>query len=130
MYVAVSLLSIQGAASVLEAQASRAHPVVSGVDHIPVVVTDLDKAQADFRAMGFVIKAGRFHADGIRNAHVKFRDGTEIELITASKAVDALTSEYVAKMKTSEGPVYFGLFARFRRSFGSIQFAAHQASAG
>jgi len=111
MYVAVSLLSIQGAASVIEAQAIRAHPVVSGVDHIPVVVTDLDKAQADFRAMGFVIKAGRLHADGIRNAHVKFRDGTEIELITASKAVDALTSEYAAKMKTSEGPVYFGLFA-------------------
>src|SRR5690242_14629103 len=86
-------------------------PLVSGLDHIPVVVTDLDQAQADYRAMGFAIKPGRFHADGIRNAHVKFPDGTEIELITATHATDELTSEYLAKMKTGEGPVYFGLYA-------------------
>jgi hypothetical protein len=86
-------------------------PLVLGLDHIPVVVTDLDKAQADFRAMGFAIKPGRVHADGIRNAHVKFPDGTEIELITATNATDELTSEYLAKMKTGEGPVYFGLYA-------------------
>ena len=86
-------------------------PLVSGIDHIPVVVRDLEKAQADFRSMGFAIKPGRFHADGIRNAHVKFPDGTEIELITAPRAVDELTSEYRAKMETGEGPVYFGLFA-------------------
>lgn len=86
-------------------------PLVLGLDHIPVVVTDLDKAQADFRAMGFAIKPGRFHADGIRNAHVKFPDGTEIELITVTNATDELTSEYLAKMKAGEGPVYFGLYA-------------------
>lgn len=61
--------------------------------------------------MGFAIKRGRFHADGIRNAHVKFPDGTEIELITAPRAVDELTSEYRAKMENGEGPVYFGLYA-------------------
>ena len=86
-------------------------PLVTGLDHIPLVVSDLDKAQADFRAMGFAIKPGRLHADGIRNAHVKFPEGTEIELITAPKAVDDLTSEYRAQMKMGEGPVYFGLFA-------------------
>jgi len=90
---------------------SVTHPVVSGIDHIPVVVADLDKAQADYRSMGFVLKPGRFHPDGITNTHVKFTDGTEIELITASNAVDELTSEYIAKIKSSEGPVYFGLFA-------------------
>jgi len=37
-------------------------PLVSGLDHIPVVVTDLDKAQADYRAMGFAIKPGTVHA--------------------------------------------------------------------
>lgn len=109
--VAIALLCILSVAGVLKAQARHERPVVDGIDHIPVVVTDLDKAQADFRAMGFSIKPGRFHEDGIRNAHVKFSDGTEIELITAVKAVDALTSEYTAKMKTGEGPVYFGLFA-------------------
>jgi hypothetical protein len=94
-----------------EAPARTPTPLVLGIDHIPVVVTDLEKAQADFQAMGFAIKPGRFHADGIRNAHVKFPDGTEIELITAPKAVDELTSEYRAKMAKGEGPVYFGLYS-------------------
>ena len=64
--------------SILFLSVSRAHaqePLVIGIDHIPVVVTDLERAQADYRAMGFAIKPGRFHADGIRNAHVKFPDG-------------------------------------------------------
>jgi len=91
-------------------------PLVIGLDHIPVVVSDLDRAQADFRAMGFAIKPGRFHTDGIRNAHVKFPDGTEIELITATNSTDELTSEYLAKMKTGEGPVYFGLYAPDREA--------------
>ena len=110
-YVAALLSFALSAILVLKAQSGPAHPVISGIDHIPVVVTDLEKAQRDFRAMGFEIKPGRFHANGITNAHVKFPDGTEIELITAAKAADALTSEYRAKMKLSEGPVYFGLFA-------------------
>jgi hypothetical protein len=101
--VLLSLLFI----SVAQAQG----PLVSGLDHIPVVVSDLDKAQADFRRLGFSIKPGRFHEDGIRNAHVKFPDGTEIELITATRAEDDLTSEYLAKMKRGDGPVYFGLYA-------------------
>ena len=82
-----------------------------GMDHIPVVVADLEKARADFRAMGFAIKPGRPHADGIQNAHVKFPDGTEIELITAPRAVDELTTEYRDKLKSGEGPVYFGVYA-------------------
>jgi hypothetical protein len=86
-------------------------PLLLGIDHIPVVVTDLEKAVADYRAMGFAIKPGRTHADGIRNAHVKFPDGTEIELITAPQAVDALTSEYRARLVSGEGPVYFGLYS-------------------
>lgn len=91
--------------------AAQAEPLLLGVDHIPVVVRDLEKAQADFERFGFAIKPGRFHEDGIRNVHVKFPDGTEIELITAPKAVDALTSEYRAKLERGEGPIYFGLYA-------------------
>lgn len=81
------------------------------MDHIPVVVRDLEQAQADFQALGFAIKPGRLHPDGIRNAHVKFPDGSEIELITAPAAMDTLTSEYRARLETGEGPVYFGLYA-------------------
>ncbi|KAA6464835.1 VOC family protein [Acidobacteria bacterium AB60] len=91
-------------------------PLVRGLDHIPVVVRDLDRAEADFRALGFVLKPGRLHGDGIRNGHVKFPDGTEIELITATTANDELASEYLARMKSGEGPVYFGLYAPDREA--------------
>lgn len=90
---------------------AQPQPLLVGMDHIPLVVRDLEQAEADFKALGFAIKPGRFHADGIRNAHVKFPDGTEIELITAPAAVDTLTSEYRARLETGEGPVYFGLYA-------------------
>jgi hypothetical protein len=118
LLVASALLPRLSAALLLSfiSVAQAQGPLVSGLDHIPVVVRDLDKAQADFRALGFSIKAGRFHADGIRNAHVKFPDGTEIELITAAHATDELTSEYLAKTKKGEGPIYFGLYAPNRDS--------------
>jgi hypothetical protein len=96
--------------SLIAAKAQTSRPLIFGVDHIPLVVSDLDGAEADFRAMGFSIKPGRPHADGIRNAHVKFPDGTEIELITAPRSADILTAEYRAKLKSGEGPVYFGLY--------------------
>ncbi len=102
------LLAFAGAA----ASAPEQTGLVMGVEHTPIVVGDLEKAQSDFRAMGFAIKPGRFHADGIRNAHVKFPDGTELELIHAPAPTDALTSEYFARQQRGDGPVYFGLWAR------------------
>lgn len=98
---------------------SASTPLVIGVDHTPIVVADLEKAQADFRAMGFAIKPGRLHADGIRNAHVKFPNGTELELITAPAPTDALASEYYAKAQRADGPVYFGLWASDLPAFAS-----------
>lgn len=105
LFLLISFLFSNGAI------AQRSGPLIVGMDHIPVVVANLEKAEADFRQMGFSIKPGRPHADGIRNAHVKFPDGTEIELITAPATNDALTAEYVAKVKNGDGPVYFGLYA-------------------
>ncbi len=90
---------------------ARAAPLVVGIDHIPIVVADLAAAQADFRALGFAIKPGRPHADGIQNAHVKFPDGSALELITAPAGVDELTREYRARLGSGDGPVYFGLYA-------------------
>lgn len=99
------LLAFSWAVPVVTAQ-----PVVQGLDHIPVVVRDLKRATADFEALGFVLKPGRLHANGLRNQHAKFADGTEIELITATAATDALSSEYVTWLKTGDGPVSFGLY--------------------
>jgi catechol 2,3-dioxygenase-like lactoylglutathione lyase family enzyme len=84
---------------------------VVGLDHIPLAVRDLDAAAADYRRLGFTLKQGRPHADGIRNLHAKFRDGTEIELITAPAARDELTSFYVDFLKSGDGPAFLGLYA-------------------
>ncbi len=98
-------------ALLLAGVADAQQPLIQGLDHIPIVVADLAQAEKDFRAMGFAIKPGRFHGDGIRNAHVKFPDGTELELITAAAAVDPLTGEYRRRLRSGDGPVYFGLYA-------------------
>src|SRR4030095_13804928 len=85
--------------------------VVRGLDHIPLAVRDLEQSQADFEALGFVLKPGRPHANGLRNAHAKFPDGTEIELITAVSASDALSSDYVDWLKQGAAPAFRGFFA-------------------
>lgn len=79
-----------------------------GIDHIPLVVKDLEAAADTYRRLGFAIKPGRLHSDGIRNAHVKFEDGAGIELITAPGATDALTERYRRLLSQGEGPAYVG----------------------
>lgn len=87
-----------------------ADPSVQGLDHVPVVVRDLEKAKAGFVALGFVLKPGRFHSNGLRNEHAKFVDGTEIELIMPTMAADALSSRYVDWLRQGDGPVALGLY--------------------
>ena len=86
-------------------------PVVVGLDHIPIAVADLEQAADDFMRLGFTLKPGRVHENGIRNRHLKFADGSEIELITATKARDALTREYLRHLEKGDGPAFVGFFA-------------------
>lgn len=87
-----------------------AQPLVR-LDHIPTAVRDLDAAVADFRALGFAIKPGRPHANGLRNAHIKFANGAGLELITATEARDPLSARYVDLLREGEGPAYLTLHA-------------------
>jgi hypothetical protein len=93
------------------ASPTAAQDVVRGLDHLPVAVKDLERSAADFEALGFAVKPGRPHANGLRNVHLKFPDGTEIELITAPAATDALSSLYHDWLKGGDGPVFLGLYA-------------------
>jgi hypothetical protein len=90
---------------------AAAQPAVQGLDHIPIVVRDLERAAADFEALGFVLKPGRPHANGLRNLHAKFRDGTELELISPGTPTDDLSRRYVDWLRQGDGPVSLGLFA-------------------
>jgi hypothetical protein len=96
-----------GAASAGEQQAA-----IIGLDHMPFAVRDLELATQRYHQLGFAIKPGRFHADGIRNNHVKFPDGSGVELITASAATDSLARDYLALIREGEGPAYLSFHAR------------------
>lgn len=90
---------------------SSTPPAVVGLDHVIVAVDDLEAAAERYRAFGFSLKAGRFHENGIRNRHVKFPDGAELELLTAPAARDELTARYRRHLEGGDGPAFAGLFA-------------------
>ncbi len=102
--------------------ARRQHLSV-GLDHIPVAVRDLDDAMATYQAMGFVLKPGRPHANGIRNAHVKFPDGSGIELLSVRDSLDALSGQYVHHLQAGDGPAFLALHARDTARLRSILHA-------
>lgn len=86
-------------------------PVILGLDHIPLAVRDLDQAAKDFARLGFTIKPGRPHENGIRNLHLKFADRTEIELITAPAVHDELSGRYVRHLQDGDGPAFVAFYA-------------------
>jgi len=61
------------------------------LDHVVIVVADLDRAVADYEALGFTVTPGGEHADGrTHNALIAFADGTYLELIAFRAGVDAV----------------------------------------
>lgn len=105
---------------------------VMGMDHIPIAVRDLGAAIRSYEHLGFALKQGRYHADGVSNGHIKFPDGTELELISAVEAVDDLTAEYRQFLERGEGPAFLGFFAprrndlidRLSAGFASADFSS------
>ena len=52
------------------------------LDHLVILVPDLDAAITDYRSLGFTVEPGGTHADGAtHNALVVFADGAYLELI-------------------------------------------------
>jgi hypothetical protein len=57
--------------------------VISGVDHLVILVGALEAAAAGYEELGFRVTPGGEHADGLtRNALVPFADGTYLELVS------------------------------------------------
>src|SRR5262245_40013294 len=80
MRVAVLLLSV---VQQLPAQSDcHARPGTPTLNHVVIAVSDLESAGTRFVRAGFTVKPGRLHPDRLLNRHVKFRDQTELELIT------------------------------------------------
>ena len=84
-------------------------PFTVGLDHVNVAVRDLDAAATHYSAMGFALKPGRPHLNGITNRHIKFTNGTELELITAPTPADDLTRSYRRLIDAGDGAGFLAL---------------------
>ena len=95
-----------------------------GIDHMPLAVKNLEQATNDYRHLGFAIKPGRPHDNGITTNNIKFPDGAGIELITAPVARDDLTRRYVEHLARSEGPAFIAFHARdTKKLFAALKVA-------
>jgi Glyoxalase-like domain len=55
--------------------------MLTRLDHLVILVLDLDRAAGDYEDLGFAVTPGGTHADGLtRNALIPFRDGSYLEL--------------------------------------------------
>lgn len=81
------------------------------LDHAIVVVRHLDSAAARLGPLGFRFKPGRLHPDGLLNRHVKFRDGTELELMTvAGTPTSRMARDYARLLDDGEGGAHAALW--------------------
>jgi hypothetical protein len=96
----------------------------TALDHVPIAVHALDQAEASYTALGFRLKPGRAHANGLRNAFAKFSEGSYLELISPERgATDTLAETYVLHLASGEGGAALALRA------DSLPALAHRLSA-
>ncbi len=55
--------------------------MILGIDHLVIVVNDLDQAARDYQQLGFTVVPGGQHPVGSHNVLISFADGSYLELI-------------------------------------------------
>lgn len=119
----------------LAAETCTAHPGAPSLDHVVLVVRDLDTAAAGFARAGFRLKPGRLHPNNLLNRHVKFRDGSGIELMSVTDPPgDAMAQDYARLLEAGEGGVYVALrssdLARVEQAAGALDLATVASASG
>jgi len=83
------------------------------LEHLTIAVPDLLESSIFLSdSLGFTIKMGRLHSNSIENSHVKFKDKSSIEIITAKTPMDDLAAWYINYLKRF--PVGAGAFVGIR----------------
>lgn len=94
------------------------------LDHVSIAVHNLpalvDRFMSEF---GFSFKSGRKHANGLINQHIKFEDGSGLELITVREPGDEIAHQYADLIEQEGGGAYLALAGRSIEEFYKIVFA-------
>ncbi|WP_305982524.1 VOC family protein [Roseivirga thermotolerans] len=77
------------------------------IDHVVYAYSNLDSAKNRFASMGFTLKPGRLHSNGLLNAHVKFENGSYVELMSLKGQP---TDDVALKYKTLIEQHYTGAY--------------------
>jgi glyoxalase-like protein len=108
---AILALAATSGATTLSGQAEcRARPGTPTLNHVVIAVHNLDTAATPFSRLGFTLKPGQLHPNNLLNRHIKFRDQTELELITLQGApLDRMAREYADLISLGDGGAYVAL---------------------
>jgi hypothetical protein len=80
------------------------------IDHVITVVANLDSAISAYTNLGFTVKQGRLHDNGLINAHIKFKNTTSFELMSIDgEPTDEVAQEYTKLLESGEGGVYLAI---------------------
>lgn len=79
--------------------------MIQGIDHLVVVVKNLDQAAKDYRQLGFTVVPGGQHPVGSQNVLISFQDGSYLEIIAFYR--DAVDHRWWAPLSKGERFVDF-----------------------
>lgn len=72
------------------------------INHVPIVVSNLQEVKTIFNDLGFKIKNGKEH-EGINNCFIKFQDGTYLEFIEPIDSKYSIGKYYKDFLKNKQG---------------------------
>lgn len=80
------------------------------IDHVIIVVANLDSTVKAYGELGFTIIQGRLHDNGLLNAHLKFKNNTAVELMSIEgEPTNELGRTYANLLEHGEGGVFLAL---------------------
>lgn len=97
------------------------------IDHVVWAVPNLDSAVNHYLNEGYTIKPGRLHSNGLLNAHIKFANGTSVELMTvAGEPKDEEALEYQQIINNGGGGAFLALcgidFSELKECLNELQY--------
>jgi hypothetical protein len=85
--------------------------MMTGIDHVVILVRELDLAMDDYGRLGFTVERGGTHPGGTHNALIAFADGAYLELIAFENPEQPSFHPWYDALRLGEGLVAFALGA-------------------